>query len=62
MGGDPEKFDDASEFGIDLIRNGRAIRVGEKNAFFTYVDETTKREEKEYAINRSTGASWERST
>ncbi|MCC8114206.1 MAG: ATP-binding protein [Bacteroidales bacterium] len=34
-----QRFDDTSKFGIDLIRNGRAIRIGEKNAFFEYVDE-----------------------
>jgi hypothetical protein len=50
-----QRFDDASEFGIDLIRNGRAIRVGEKQAFFTYVDEDTKKEEKEYPIDQIYG-------
>lgn len=34
-----QRYDDASDFGIDLIRNGRAIKIGEKDAFFTYVDE-----------------------
>jgi len=34
-----QRFDDLSRFGIDLIRNGRAIRIAEKNAFFEYVDE-----------------------
>jgi Double zinc ribbon/Histidine kinase-, DNA gyrase B-, and HSP90-like ATPase len=50
-----QRFDAASEFGIDLIRNGRAIRVGEKQAFFTYVDEDTKKEEKEYPIDQIYG-------
>lgn len=30
-----QRFDDNDAFGIDLIRNGRAIRVGEKDAFFS---------------------------
>ncbi len=34
-----QRFDDDSRFGIDLVRNGRAIRVGEKDAFFTFRDE-----------------------
>jgi ribosomal protein L40E len=50
-----QRFDDPSDFGIDLIRNGRAIRVGEKNAFFTYVDTDTRKEEKEYPIDQQTG-------
>ena len=37
-----QRFDDLSEFGIDLIRNGRAIRISEKSAFFEYVDEFQK--------------------
>ena len=34
-----QRFDSDTNYGIDLIRNGRAIRVGEKNAFFRYTDE-----------------------
>lgn len=34
-----QRFDDKNKFGIDLIRNGRAIRIGEKRAFFEFVDE-----------------------
>lgn len=34
-----QRFDDKNRFGIDLIRNGRAIRIGEKRAFFEFVDE-----------------------
>ena len=34
-----QRFDDADHFGIDLLRNGRAIRVLEKEAFFTFSDE-----------------------
>jgi len=33
-----QRFDDANHYGLDLIRNGRAIRVLEKEAFFTWVD------------------------
>lgn len=34
-----QRFDHPNNFGIDLIRNGRAIKIGEKRAFFEYVDE-----------------------
>lgn len=34
-----QRFDDETEYGIDLIRNGRAIRISEKDAFFTFTDE-----------------------
>ncbi|MEZ9525858.1 ATP-binding protein [Enterovibrio norvegicus] len=34
-----QRYDDESHFGIDLIRNGRAIRLLEKAAFFEFVDE-----------------------
>ena len=34
-----QRFDDTTKFGIDLIRNGRAIKIAEKSAFFEYVDE-----------------------
>ena len=37
-----QRFDDSNEFGIDLIRNGRAIRIGEKGAFFDFTDEFKK--------------------
>ena len=37
-----QRFDDANEFGIDLIRNGRAIRIAEKSAFFDFTDELKK--------------------
>ena len=49
-----QRFDDATEFGIDLIRNGRAIRIGEKDAFFSFVDEF-KREMKDYPIDSQYG-------
>ena len=34
-----QRYDDTSHYGIDLIRNGRAIRILEKDAFFTFRDE-----------------------
>jgi hypothetical protein len=37
-----QRFDDANEFGVDLIRNGRAIRIAEKSAFFDFTDELKK--------------------
>ena len=37
-----QRFDDTNNFGIDLIRNGRAIKIGEKRAFFEYIDEFQK--------------------
>ena len=49
-----QRFDDVSNFGIDIIRNGRAIRVAEKDAFFVYADELNKTE-KEYPLDRGTG-------
>lgn len=33
-----QRFDDANEYGIDLIRNGRVIRKSEKEAFFFWTD------------------------
>lgn len=34
-----QRYDDTSHFGIDLIRNGRAIRTLEKDAFFQFTNE-----------------------
>lgn len=34
-----QRYDDASHYGIDLIRNGRVIRMLEKTAFFEFTDE-----------------------
>jgi len=45
-----QRFDDANKFGIDLIRNGRCIRPGEKTAFFEYRDEEGN-ETKDYPID-----------
>lgn len=49
-----QRFDDNNKFGIDLIRNGRTIRVGEKDAFFNYVNELGEAL-KEYPTDQQTG-------
>jgi len=49
-----QRFDHETEFGIDLVRNGRAIRIGEKSAFFEFVDEF-KRMVKDYPIDSPYG-------
>lgn len=49
-----QRFDSDTEFGIDLIRNGRAIKTGEKSAFFEYVDEF-KHTIKDYPIDSQYG-------
>lgn len=49
-----QRFDDMAEFGIDLIRNGRAIRISEKSAFFEFVDEFQK-VLKDYPIDSNYG-------
>ena len=49
-----QRFDDLSEFGIDLIRNGRAIRISEKSALFEFVDEFQKTI-KDYPIDSNFG-------
>lgn len=49
-----QRFDHPTDFGVDLIRNGRAIRIGEKDAFFSFVDEF-KREMKDYPIDSPFG-------
>lgn len=49
-----QRFDDETDFGIDLIRNGRAIRISEKSAFFEYVDDL-KRVTKDYPIDSQYG-------
>ena len=37
-----QRYDDPSHYGIDLIRNGRTIRILEKVAFFQFVDDSGK--------------------
>lgn len=49
-----QRFDDMTDYGIDLIRNGRAIRVFEQRAFFEYVDELNERT-KDYPIDSQYG-------
>lgn len=49
-----QRFDDNNKFGIDLIRNGRAIRVGEKETFFNYVNDLGE-SIKEYPTDQQTG-------
>ncbi|MFI2606521.1 ATP-binding protein [Kitasatospora sp. NPDC018619] len=50
-----QRYDDQNDFGIDLIRNGRAIRQAEKTAFFEYSDESTGRAEREYPVDQQYG-------
>jgi hypothetical protein len=50
-----QRFDDKDKFGIDLIRNGRAIREAEKDAFFEHADEATGQREREYPIDQQYG-------
>lgn len=49
-----QRFDDSQSFGIDLVRNGRAIRVSEKGAFFEFTDDL-KNTFKDYPIDQQFG-------
>lgn len=49
-----QRFDDANEYGIDLIRNGRAIRKSEKEAFFAWTD-SRGRQIKDYPVDSQYG-------
>jgi hypothetical protein len=49
-----QRYDDNNKFGIDLVRKGRAIRVGEKDAFFNFVDDVGEAV-KEYPTDQQTG-------
>jgi histidine kinase/DNA gyrase B/HSP90-like ATPase len=49
-----QRFDHETDFGIDLIRNGRAVRVWEQQAFFEYTDEL-KKVTKDYPIDSPFG-------
>lgn len=49
-----QRFDNNNKFGIDLIRNGRAIRVAEKDAFFNFVDDFGEAV-KEYPTDQQAG-------
>lgn len=50
-----QRYDDANEYGIDLVRNGRTIRAGEKSAFFNYTNPDTGVEEREYPMDSQYG-------
>lgn len=50
-----QRFDDQDEFGIDLIRNGRAIRVAEKASFFEHTDAAKGKAEREYPVDQQYG-------
>jgi hypothetical protein len=50
-----QRYLDASHFGIDLIRNGRAIRILEKEAFFTFTDPDTGEPIVDYPIDDREG-------
>ena len=49
-----QRFDSQTDYGIDLIRNGRVIRIAEKAAFFEFEDEL-KRVTKDYPIDSQYG-------
>ena len=49
-----QRFDSDTDYGIDLIRNGRAIKIAEKDAFFWFVDEF-KHMIKDYPIDSQYG-------
>ena len=49
-----QRYDDETDYGIDLIRNGRAIRIGEQKAFFEYTDEF-KHTTKDYPVDSPYG-------
>lgn len=50
-----QRYLDASHFGIDLIRNGRAIRTLEKEAFFQFQDPETGDPIVDYPIDNREG-------
>jgi hypothetical protein len=45
-----QRYDDADYFGVDVIRNGRTILVGEKDAFFSLNDDIGSKS-KEYPVD-----------
>lgn len=49
-----QRYDHTSDFGIDIVRNGRAIRVAEKDAFFSFTNDLGN-VEKEYPVDQLTG-------
>ncbi len=50
-----QRYSDTSHFGIDLIRNGRAIRLQEKSAFFEYQDPETGESILDYPVDQRDG-------
>ncbi|MFC2161622.1 hypothetical protein ACFLRX_08230 [Acidobacteriota bacterium] len=46
-----QRYDDQDKFGIDFIRNGRAILIGEKESVFTWTPEATGEKIKEYPVD-----------
>lgn len=49
-----QRFDDADNFGVDVIRNGRAILVAEKDAFFSFAEDVGQKS-REYPIDSQYG-------
>ncbi|GAI17353.1 unnamed protein product, partial [marine sediment metagenome] len=50
-----QRFDSLNRFGLDFIRNGRAILIDEKDAVFTWTPETTGEKKMEYPGDQLTG-------
>lgn len=50
-----QRFDDADDYGIDLIRNGRLISRSEKIAFFHWTDPSDGVNRREYPVDDQTG-------
>lgn len=50
-----QRFDDLNDFGIDLFRNGRMIRLAEKEAFFSFTDPGTDKPLMDYPIDSTYG-------
>ena len=46
-----QRFDDQNRFGLDFIRNGRAILIDEKEAIFTWTPAATGEKIKEYPVD-----------
>ena len=49
-----QRFDDTNSFGVDVIRNGRTILTGEKEAFFSREDDLGQ-VTREYPVDDQTG-------
>ena len=49
-----QRFDDTNKFGVDVIRNGRAILTGQKEAFFSREDDLGQ-PTREYPVDDQTG-------